>query len=136
MSTTSRLAPFDVTRAGEHLAVKHGLYNDDRAAKKGSEPEGLAIGEINGVTHAFVASERSNFVAVYNLSNPVSPVFTQLLFATNGPEGILPIPSRGLLAVSSETDDAATGVRASVSLYKLGASTGASSRAASQPSIV
>lgn len=134
--TTTGTVAWDAGNTFEHLAVKHGLYNDDRAAKKGSEPEGLAIGEINGVTHAFVASERSNFVAVYNLSNPVSPVFTRLLFASNGPEGILPIASRGLLAVSSETDDAATGVRASVSLYKLGASTGSNGRAASQPSIV
>lgn len=134
--TTTGTVAWDAGNTFEHLAVKHGLYNDDRAAKKGSEPEGLAIGEIDGVTHAFVASERSNFVAVYDLSNPVGPVFVQLLFATNGPEGILPIPSRGLLAVSSETDDAAAGVRASVSLYTLGAATGASTRAASQPSIV
>ena len=67
-----------------------------------------------------MGSERSNFVAAYDISDPAKPVFTQLLPATNGPEGILPIPGRDLLAVSSETDSAATNVRASVSLYQLG----------------
>lgn len=115
---------WDAGNSFEHLAVKHGLYNDDRAAKKGAEPEGLAVGEIDDVAHAFVASERSNFVAVYNLSDPANPTFSQMLFATNGTEGILPIESRGLLAISSETDDAAAGVRSSISLYKLGEGSG------------
>lgn len=111
---------WDAGNTFEKLAVKHGFYNDDRAAKKGAEPEGLAISTIDGVKYAFVGSERSNFVAAYDISNPAAPVVKQVLPATNGPEGILPIPSRNLLAVSSETDDAAANVRASVSLYELG----------------
>ncbi|MEV7395730.1 esterase-like activity of phytase family protein [Aeromicrobium sp. NPDC092404] len=111
---------WDAGNTFERLAVKHGYYNDDRAAKKGTEPEGLSISTINGVTYAFVGSERSNFIAVYDLSDPTSPVFKQILPATNGPEGILPIPGRDLLAVSSETDDASVNVRASVSFYELG----------------
>lgn len=111
---------WDAGNTFERLAVKHGYYNDDRAAKKGSEPEGLAISTIDGVKYAFVGSERSNFIAVYDISDPAAPKFTQILPATNGPEGILPIPGRNLLAVSSETDDAAKSVRASVSLYALG----------------
>ncbi|WP_022883498.1 esterase-like activity of phytase family protein [Glaciibacter superstes] len=111
---------WDAGNSFEHLAVAHGLYNDDRAGKKGSEPEGLAVAEYDGTTYAFVASERSNFVAAYDLSDPTAPVFEQLMFATNGPEGLLPIPARGLLAVSSETDEAENGVRASVALFELG----------------
>ncbi|AWB91595.1 esterase-like activity of phytase family protein [Aeromicrobium chenweiae] len=111
---------WDAGSSFERLAVQHGLYNDDRAAKKGAEPEGLAISTIDGVRYAFVGSERSNFVAVYDISDPAAPRFRQVLPATNGPEGILPIPGRNLLAVSSETDDAAVNVRASVSLYELG----------------
>ena len=121
---------WDAGSSFERIAVEHGLYNDDRAAKKGAEPEGLAISTIDGVKHAFVGSERSNFVAVYDISDPAAPVFEQLLPATNGPEGILPIPGRDLLAVSSETDVSATNVRASVSLYELG------DGAAAFPSIV
>jgi LPXTG-motif cell wall-anchored protein len=111
---------WDAGNSYEHLAVQHGLYNDGRADNKGAEPEGLAVAEFGGTTYAFVASERSNFVAVYSLTDPTSPRFEQLLFATNGPEGILPIPARNLLAVSSETDDAAARVRAAVNLYQFG----------------
>ena len=111
---------WDAGNTFEHLVVKHGFSNDSRANKKGAEPEGLAIATIDGTKYAFVGSERSNVVAVYDISDPASPVFRQLLPATNGPEGILPIPGRDLLAVSSETDTSATNVRASVSLYELG----------------
>ncbi|KAB1658059.1 esterase-like activity of phytase family protein [Pseudoclavibacter chungangensis] len=120
---------WDAGNSFEHIAMRYSLANEDRAAKKGSEPEGLAIAEFDGVPYAFVASERSNFVAVYDVSDPAAPVFSQILFTTNGPEGVLPIPSRGLLAVSSETDDAKAGVRSAVNVYQLGAGT------PSQPSI-
>ncbi|MFT4233471.1 MAG: esterase-like activity of phytase family protein [Microbacterium sp.] len=112
---------WDAGSTYEQLAVRDGLHNEDRAEKKGTEPEGLAVAEIDGVTYAFVASERSNFVAVYNVDDPSDPQYLQTLFTTNGPEGILPIPGRNLLAVSSEEDDAEVRVRASVALYQLGA---------------
>ncbi|UOQ87877.1 esterase-like activity of phytase family protein [Agromyces endophyticus] len=121
---------WDAADSFEQLAISRGLYNDDRAAKKGPEPEGLAVATIGGTRYAFVASERSNFVAVYDLADPTSPRFVQTLFSTNGPEGILPVPSRDLLVVSSETDDASVSVRASVNLYRLG------DEASAQPSIV
>ncbi|RLP92021.1 esterase-like activity of phytase family protein [Micromonospora sp. BL4] len=121
-SRTGRVA-WDAGNSFERLAVTYGLHNEDRAGKKGTEPEGVAVAEYDGVRYAFVGSERSNFVAVYDLSNPTRPVFEQILPTTNGPEGLLPIPSRGLLAISSEEDDASVNVRASVSLYQLGKGT-------------
>lgn len=117
---TDGTVTWDAGNTFERLAVRYGLYNDDRAEKKGSEPEGLSIAKIRGVRYAFVGSERSNFVAVYDISEPAAPKFRQILPATNGPEGILPIPGRDLLAISSEEDDASAGVRASVGLYELG----------------
>ncbi|MEI7057855.1 esterase-like activity of phytase family protein [Nocardioides sp. CCNWLW239] len=111
---------WDAGSSFEDLATKYGLHNDDRAAKKGAEPEGLAFDTFGGVPYAFVGSERSNFVAVYDMRTPSSPRFTQVLPATNGPEGLLPIPSRNLLAISSEEDSAEDLVRASVSLYGFG----------------
>ncbi|MFJ4467697.1 esterase-like activity of phytase family protein [Streptomyces sp. NPDC089424] len=114
---------WDAGNSFERLAVRYGLFNEDRSENKGTEPEGLAIAEFNGIRYAFVGSERSNFVAVYDISRPTHPVFRQMLPTTNGPEGLLPIPSRGLLAVSSEEDDAEAGVRASVSLFRLGKET-------------
>ncbi|MEU8326787.1 esterase-like activity of phytase family protein [Micromonospora sp. NPDC048839] len=121
-SRSGRVA-WDAGNTFERLAVTYGLHNEDRAGKKGTEPEGVAVAEYDGVRYAFVGSERSNFVAVYDLGNPVRPVFKQVLPTTNGPEGLLPIPSRGLLAVSSEEDDASVNVRASVSLFQLGKGT-------------
>jgi hypothetical protein len=118
-SRTGRVV-WDAGNSFERIAARHGLLNEGRAENKGTEPEGLAIAEYDGVRYAFVGSERSNFVAVYDLSKPTEPVFKQVLPTTNGPEGLLPIPSRGLLAVSSEEDDADAGVRASVSLFRLG----------------
>jgi hypothetical protein len=120
---TSGDVVWDAGNSFEQIAVRHGLFNDARAkaSSKGTEPEGLAFAEVGGTPYAFVGSERSNFVAVYDMTDPRNPVFRQVLPATNGPEGILPIPGRDLLAVSSETDNAAAGVRASVSLFELGA---------------
>jgi len=113
-----------------NIAVQHGLHNEDRAAKKGAEPEGLAFAEFGGTPYVFVASERSNFVAVYDMTDPLSPAFEQILFTTNGPEGILPVPERDLLIVSSETDEADAGVRAAVNVFAFG------DAAPAQPSIV
>ena len=100
--------------------MRVGLHNEDRAGKKGVEIEGLAIATLDGVRYAFVGSERSNFVAVYDVSRASKPRFVQVLATTNGPEGILPVPSRELLVVSSEEDDAEVGVRASVSVFGKG----------------
>ncbi|MFC6150874.1 MULTISPECIES: esterase-like activity of phytase family protein [Mumia] len=111
---------WDAGSTFERTAIRHGLANEDRAAKKGAEPEGLAIATFDGTPYAFVGSERSNFVAVYDVSDPTKPVQKQVLPTTNGPEGLLPVPGRDLLAVSSETDVASVAVRASVSLFRLG----------------
>ena len=120
---------WDAGNSVENLAIRHGLHNNKRAKKKGVEIEGIATAKMNGTTYAFVGSERSNFVAVYNVNDPTNPQFVQMLFTTNGPEGILPIPERNMLAVSSEVDEPENGVRSAVTLYRLGGKE-------SQPSIV
>ena len=113
----------------ENLAIRHGLHNNKRAKKKGVEIEGISTAKMNGTNYAFVGSERSNFVAVYNVNDPANPQFVQMLFTTNGPEGILPIPERNMLAVSSEVDEPDNAVRSAVTLYRMGGQE-------SQPSIV
>ncbi|WP_273733042.1 esterase-like activity of phytase family protein [Mycolicibacterium septicum] len=113
---------WDAGNSLEQLAVRTGLHIEGRAESKGPEPEGLAVTNIDGHPTALIASERSNFVAVYDVSNPKGPEFRQILPTTPGPEGVLPIPSRNLLAISSEADDAEAKVRASVNLYGYGES--------------
>lgn len=111
---------WDAGNSLEQLAVRTGLHVEKRAEAKGPEPEGLAITTLGGRPTALIASERSNFVAVYDVSEPAAPRFRQILPTTPGPEGVLPIPSRNLLAISSEADDAEARVRASVNLYGYG----------------
>jgi hypothetical protein len=112
---------WDSKNSFENLTTSLGLHNNDRAAKKGPEPEGMVISTIGGKRRAFVGSERSNFLAVYDLTDPANPVYEQALPATNGPEGLLAVPSRNLFVVSSETDDSSVGVRSSVNIYSYGA---------------
>ncbi|MCR6688475.1 esterase-like activity of phytase family protein [Cellulomonas sp.] len=121
LDTTTGAVVWDAGAELERLAVRVGLHTEDRAAKKGVEIEGLAVATLGGTPYAFVGSERSNFVAVYDVSDPVHPVFTQVLATTNGPEGILPVPGRDLLLVSSETDAASAGVRSAVTVFGRGA---------------
>lgn len=111
---------WDAGSSMEELAVRVGLHNEGRAGKKGVEIEGLALATLDGVRYAFVGSERSNFVAVYDVSDPAEPRFVQVLATTNGPEGLLAVPSRDLLIVSSEEDDASVNVRSSVSIFGKG----------------
>ena len=127
---------WDAGNTVEQLAVRTGLHIESRAESKGPEPEGLAITEIGGKPTALIASERSNFVAVYDVSDPKAPVFRQLLPTTPGPEGVLPIPARDLLVISSEADDAEARVRASVNVYGYGDQYAKSAGTPPFPSIV
>lgn len=110
---------WDAGNSFELSAIANGHWPESRAAKKGTEPEGLAIATYRGQRYAFVGSERGNFVNVYSLSDPTKPRFLQMLPSLPGPEGLLPIPERGLFVVSSESDDASVGIRAGVQVFSL-----------------
>lgn len=110
---------WDAGNSFEQLATRYGLHNEKRAAKKGAEPEGIAVARYGRHTYAFIGSERSNFVAIYEVSDPAKPKFVQVIPTGVGPEGLLPVPSRNLLVVSSEVDEADAGVRSTVGVYRL-----------------
>ncbi|MGW9549989.1 esterase-like activity of phytase family protein [Citricoccus zhacaiensis] len=111
---------WDAGNSFENIAHRYGQFPEHRSENKGAEPEGLTVETYGDTTYAFVGSERGNFVAVYNVNDPAHPVFTQLMPSTNGPEGLLAIPERNLMVVSSEEDDAEVGVRATVQVFELG----------------
>ncbi|GAA0432782.1 hypothetical protein Aca07nite_20070 [Actinoplanes capillaceus] len=115
-------AVWDAGNSLEHIAVAHGQYPDKRSDAKGIEPENVAFAVINRTPYVFVNSERGNFTAVYDVSNPLKPRFRQLLPATNGPEGVVAVPSRGLVVVSSEEEDPAIGIRGTVQVFGIGTS--------------
>lgn len=107
----------------EHAFIRAGHYPESRSENKGIEPEGIASASFRKRDLLFVGSERGNAVAVYDVAQPWAPVLHQLLPTGMGPEGILPIPSRNLLVVSSESDSAKDGYRSTISIYRYGAKT-------------
>lgn len=88
----------------------------NRSDDKGPEPEGIALGTIEGHNYAFTALERIGGVMVYDVTNPTTPEFVQWINTRTpstyggdqGAEGIIFIPKnespngRNLLVVSNE----------------------------------
>lgn len=65
---------------------------DERSDDKGPEPEGIAVGVVQGRPYAFVGLERAGGgVMVYDLSNPRQPAFVGYFRADAdiSPEGVL-----------------------------------------------
>lgn len=100
----------------------------NRSDNKGPEPEGVTVGNVCGRNYAFIGLERSGGVVVYDVTNPVTPVFTT--YANNrtnpanantndlGPEGVLFIPGvespngKDLVLLANE-------ISSSVSIYQI-----------------
>lgn len=87
-----------------------GLYDDLRSDDKGAEPEAITLGRVGTKTIAIVGMERSDAFAIYDVTNPTSPVFVKMYKTGDAPEGILFIPAskspiqQSLIVVSSEND--------------------------------
>jgi hypothetical protein len=52
---------------------------ENRSDDKGPEPEGVVIGKAYGDTYAFIGLERVGGVMVYNINDPMRPVFVDYL---------------------------------------------------------
>ena len=50
-----------------------GSAKDSRSDAKGPEPEGVALGQVNGHTLAFIGLERMGGVLVYDITDPTAP---------------------------------------------------------------
>ena len=97
-----------------------GHYPEHRSHTKGVELESVKFDAFGGVPMAFVASERGSIIAVYDLTDPTSPVLKQLLPSGVSPEGIATIPARNLLVTANEVDLREDGLApAHVMLYEL-----------------
>ncbi len=109
---------------------------DRRSNRQGPEPEGVALGKIGNKLFAFIGIERPGGVAVYDITNPNSPIFqyylnfradtdvdtvqnTVLMTSLGragdlGPEGIAFIPAskspngKDLVLISNETSGSVT----------------------------
>jgi hypothetical protein len=95
---------------------------DTRSDNKGPEPEGITVGTVNGVQYAFIGSERTGDLFIYDITNPAAPVLKQYLNTASdiGVEGVLFVPAsqsptgKALVITSSETSK-------TVSVYEFGA---------------
>lgn len=104
----------------EHPIIQAGHYPDKRSDAKGAEPEGMEVATFGDTTYAFVLAERASTVSVYDVTDPTTPVFLQLLPSGIAPEGVIAIPSRNLFVTANEADLIEDGgVRAHVMLYEL-----------------
>ena len=109
---------------------------EDRSGKKGPEPEGTAVGTVNGRTYAFIALERVGGVMIYDVTDPAKATFVNYInsreFAADiqgdvSPEGLCFVP-----AAASRTGKplllAACEVSGTLAVYELtGKSSGGSS---------
>ncbi len=91
-------------------AKELGVYDDKRSDDKSVEPESVVVVKMGTKNILFVGLERADALMVYDVTNPVSPVFLQSLKTGDAPEGLLFIPAeksptkRSLVVVSSEGD--------------------------------
>ena len=109
---------FNSGAALEHLAARVGNFNDRRSDAKGNEPENVEVATFGADRFLFVNSERTSLTSVYNVNDPANPVFKQVLPTALSPEGVIAIPSRNLLVVSSELDNRATAFRGGLNIYQ------------------
>jgi DNA-binding beta-propeller fold protein YncE len=101
---------FDSKNELDIKAQSIGVYDDARSDDKSVEPEGIAIGTVGSKKVVFVAMERVDAVAIYDITSPSKPVFLKIIKCGDAPEGVLFVPAkdsptkRSLLIVSSEGD--------------------------------
>ncbi len=101
---------FDSKNELDVKAKDLGVYDDTRSDDKGTEPEAITIGKVGNKIIAFVGMERADAIAVYDVTNPIAPVFIKMFSTGDAPEGVLFIPAskspiqQSLLVVSSEND--------------------------------
>ncbi|QGU04980.1 choice-of-anchor I family protein [Corynebacterium comes] len=120
----------------EYFNSNHSESNlEGRSDDKGPEPEGVALGEIDGRTYAFIGLERIGGVMVYDISDPSAATFVTYVnnrdFSVSmedeadqaaalpkagdlGPEGLVFIPAtdspngKNLLVVGNEVSGTTT----------------------------
>ncbi len=86
----------------EAAAVTVSHYPEGRSENKGIEMEGVTTAIFDGDPYAFVLSERGSFVAIYDISNPGTPVFVQILPTGVSPEGVVAIPDQNVFITADE----------------------------------
>lgn len=75
-----QLEQITAERLPAHFNSNNDEHNfDNRSDNKGPEPEGVAVGQAGGKTYAFIGLERIGGVMVYDVTDPLAPVFQDYL---------------------------------------------------------
>lgn len=112
---------FSSGNALDRQAARLGHYPEDRSENKGNEPENVAFGRYGTDRLLFVGSERSSLVFVYEVRGIGRRLRLHQTLPTGvGPEGLLPIPQRGLFVAAAENDDRDDKFRSVLSIYQYG----------------
>ncbi|MEL7450003.1 MAG: esterase-like activity of phytase family protein [Pseudomonadota bacterium] len=102
----------------EHQTIRLGHYPEGRSENKGNEPENVAFARFGFQNYLFAGSERSSVIFVYEVSRRSGePQLLQTLPAGVAPEGLLPIPRRGLFVAASEADERESKFRSVLNIY-------------------
>lgn len=99
----------------------------NRSENKGPEPEAITVGSFDGKTYAFIGLERVGGIMVYDITDPMNPMFVEYTnnrdwtldaeeegHGDSGPEGLVFIPAgdspngQNLLVVSNEVSGTVT----------------------------
>ncbi len=112
---------YDSGTLTERLAASLGHYPEKRSGKKGSEPEGVAVGTFAGERLVMVGLERANLVVLFRDAGDGGMELLQALPSGGvGPEGITTVASRGLIVISNEKDSAEDKLRSTIAIYQQG----------------
>ncbi|MCB1957241.1 MAG: esterase-like activity of phytase family protein [Rhodocyclaceae bacterium] len=103
----------------EYESARLGHYPDRRSDAKGNETENAEYAQFGDDKRLLLCSERASLVYVFDVSDPAAPVHLQTLPAALGPEGVLAIPSRGLVIAASEEDSRGDAFRSALNIYQL-----------------
>lgn len=97
---------------------------DSRSDDKGPEPEGVAVGKIDGRIYAFICLERTGGIMVYDVTDPTAPTFIEFVNPRNfageleagtagdvAPEGLVFVPAadgRPSMLIAANEDSGTT----------------------------
>ena len=101
---------FDSKNELDVKAKELAIYDDARSDDKAVEPESVCIGRVGNKNIAIIGMERADAFAIYDITNPNSPVFIKMYKTGDAPEGLLFIPAskspinQSLIVTSSEND--------------------------------
>ncbi|MBX3417203.1 MAG: esterase-like activity of phytase family protein [Pirellulaceae bacterium] len=109
---------YDSGNQFEHLAARIGHFPEQRAEFWGAEPNAVAFAKFGGKDYLFASGKAAGMVGVYTMQGDV-PTYCQTLATQRSPSGLLAIPSRNLIVVSTDLDNRVGKFRSGISLYEL-----------------